>query len=395
MKIVHLATSLTGGAGIAARRIVEAQRENGMNSNLIAGNGNKTKLIQNESIYSSKTITVLESKVITYAQSRFIQKGSLLATPVSLSREILSLAEVRDADLLHFHAFYNFFSVSNILEISKIKPVIVTLHDQRFFTGGCHYSFSCTGFQNECRSCPQVRLPFRALPKRELAHNKMASLGNGQIKFISPSRWLADLARKSSLLANHAIHVIENPIPQEIFNQESISTNRASKKIQIGFVSENLNNPYKGLNTLIEALTQGNLWKKFDLNLFGNGNVLAPTNNLTIRRTTFEGGAATGEALSSLDVLVVPSLQDNFPSVVIEALACGVPVIGSHTGGIPEVLIDFGMDTFEAGNISHLQSILESFKVRVISKDTLDEIRNRFSLRMSALRHKEIYKSFD
>jgi glycosyltransferase involved in cell wall biosynthesis len=300
--------------------------------------------------------------------------------------------EFQQADILHFHAFYNLITIKRMIELAKTRPVVVTLHDQRFFTGGCHYSFSCTEYERNCTECPQVRLLFKTLPKIVLAENRKILNGMEKLTFISPSRWLAKMAGESSLLNGFPVHVIENPVPTEIFENVKRNNKNTNEKIQLGFIAENLTNPYKGLNTLLDALSQKNLADRYELNLFGRRHGLKFEENLVVRNQMFSGAQGTADALASIDVLVVPSLQDNFPSVVIEALVSGIPVIGSSIGGIPEVLNDLNMPTFEAGNVNQLTKVLDEYQEIILDKKTKEEITSRFSYKTSSASHESIYK---
>jgi glycosyltransferase involved in cell wall biosynthesis len=237
-----------------------------------------------------------------------------------------------------------------------------------------------------------VRLLLKNLPESVLAESRKILDGSEKLTFISPSRWLAKMAGESSLLNGFPVHVIENPVPTEIFENVKRNNKNTNEKIQLGFIAENLTNPYKGLNTLLDALSQKNLADRYELNLFGRRHGLKFEENLVVRNQMFSGAQGTADALASIDVLVVPSLQDNFPSVVIEALVSGIPVIGSSIGGIPEVLNDLNMPTFEAGNVNQLTKVLDEYQEIILDKKTKEEIKSRFSYKTSSASHESIYK---
>jgi glycosyltransferase involved in cell wall biosynthesis len=391
MKIVHLATSLGGGAGIAARRISEAQYENNMDVTLIAHNGNAATLRKHEKILPRTVFSPIASKTLTFFQSSVIQRDLRLTTPLSLTRDLFSIDEVKLADLVHFHAFYNLATVDNIISLSRHKNVVVTLHDQRFFTGGCHYSFDCKGFQSGCAKCPQVRRIFNQIPRFSLKESEKEIKNSKSIRFISPSKWLADIASSSALLSGQEFTVLPNPVPKDF--QSHISNRRPKDRIKLGFISENLNNPYKGLSLLIQALRKVDNPEKFELLLFGHSESLALPENISIKVKSFSDTAGSVEAYKSCDVIVVPSLQDNSPSVVSEALMCGIPVLGSDTGGIPEVLKEFGMQVFESGSVESLTTALNGLRISPVSKENQLLISERFSYSSSAAAHNELYLS--
>jgi glycosyltransferase involved in cell wall biosynthesis len=389
VKITHVATSLSGGAGIAARRIAEAQHLTGMDVNLIAGNGDDSTLKSYEKIYSKSGASKITSKSLTYAQAKIIQKGLPLVTPLSISSEILAAPEISEADVVHFHAFYNLASVIEIGRLSQLKKVVVTLHDQRFFTGGCHYSFDCKEFRLGCFKCPQVHQLFNKIPEFHFRQVQKESSNFKDIQFIAPSKWLAELAKTSKLLNGSKILTINNPIPDTFHPQATV---RSNKEIKIGFVSENLNNPYKGLTTLVDALEKIGDEYSFNLRLFGNGNLPINLNSIKHSISTFKGESAASRAYKSCDLIVVPSLEDNSPSVISEALMSGIPVIGSDAGGIPEILRDFNMPIFERGNSESLIRILKNIKNFEIDIQTQSRISDRFSYENSSKQHQLTYQ---
>lgn len=389
---MHIATSLNGGAGIAARRIAQAQVDSAMDVSLIAGNGDSTHLKSHENLFNSNRIKKFQSKSVTMLQSKLIQKSDLLETPIGISSDVLNVSEIASADIIHFHAFYNFVRIREIFELSWTKKIVVTIHDERLFTGGCHYSFDCEGFMKDCSKCPQVNHLFSKLPQKELAKNMASNPNESNVRIISPSIWLGEFARKSALLKRFEISVVENPVDPIFAANSVVKKFNSGKKIQLGFVSENLDNPYKGLNLLLKAFSNSELRSKYELLLFGNGSDLNIPAGLDVKQTSYRDSASAANAMRACDVIIVPSLQDNFPSVVIEALMSGTPVIGSRTGGIPEVLNSYDLPVFEAGNLLSLQKVLLNFQKIEFTEEQLVEIHERFSFAASSAAHARIYK---
>ena len=91
------------------------------------------------------------SSATTVVQQKVIQKSSSLVTPISLDLLNWDDPEIQRADVLHLHAFYNLVSVRNFLRMFPRKKKVVTLHDERFFTGGCHYQMDCEQLEIGCR----------------------------------------------------------------------------------------------------------------------------------------------------------------------------------------------------------------------------------------------------
>ena len=346
MKVLHLATSLLGGAGSAAVRIRDAQEKFGIDATLMS----RTQELRSDGVVLDSKLpfsTRIASSSLTLFQAKVVQKSNELITPMSLSTLKVDNQVINQYDLINIHATYNFLNSFDLERFSNLgKPIVITLHDQRVFTGGCHYSGACTQFTNKCQDCHLVRSPFRKLVSHSLSRQKNNTDGIEALTFVSPSIWLANQLEESSIGRGRAIAVINNPIPEKYFQAEISNSDGKSKRV--GFISANLNNPYKGLDFLINVLEEETLRKMNieSLNLVGSGEV--PSNNLSLKifKKIARNDTVMIEILQQLDLLIVPSHQDNSPSVIGEALSLGVPVMGSRVGGIPEILQKFDMPTF-------------------------------------------------
>jgi glycosyltransferase involved in cell wall biosynthesis len=391
MRILHITSSFAGGAGIAVRRIVEAQRQTGIKSDLYARSGASVGLESHERPLKFSELGGLASKCLTAFQSIAIQKSDLLTTPLSLSltSQIKELAI--NYDLIHVHAMYNTISHKAISIISRDLPVVVTLHDERFFTGGCHYSFDCSGFQQDCHDCPQLRGGHRSLSKRALLLQKDAISEIEDISFVSPTEWLAKRAQSSSILSSKRVEIIPNPIPKELYLGAHKTRCFSSDQLRLGFISQNLNNPYKGLDVLLRAISLLPDKRRVRLILFGHGQVNPRSHGVETEQFVFRNDLERQEAIQSLDVVVVPSIQDNLPSSLTESLACGIPVIASRAGGIEEIIDRFHLPSFETGNARELAKALMRADELLLPSSTIKRIREFFSYELSAKRHLALY----
>ena len=356
VKVFHLATTLRGGAGIAARRTHEALLESGVESTLICLTANKD-LGKSISIYRRSTFVRFLSKFNTLTQSRLIQRTDRLVTPFSIESFVDSGLKQEDFDVLHIHSFYNLLSIKRISEIAKRFPgkkIFVTMHDQRFFTGGCHYSGECVNYLKDCANCPQVRQIGKRFVKSSLQES-IKALGTIQnLRLIAPSNWLMEKSRESIVASGLRTEVIGNPIPTCFFAVKSANEFQPKK---IYFISANLNNSLKGIDVLIPALNNvknGSADLDFNVVFVGQGSVGGLDPRIDFKVTTASTDLEMAELLKDADILVVPSLEDNLPSTMLEALASNCIVIGSRVGGITEVLDSAKMQTFKVGDILDL-----------------------------------------
>jgi glycosyltransferase involved in cell wall biosynthesis len=391
-RVLHLATSLAGGAGIATRRIVEAQINQGINAQLSAANYLGSKLEAHESILPRSSLNKFKSKTLTLFQTKLMQKNELLVTPFSVNSVKNWNKKVRDIDVIHLHAFYNLIKLETLEELSSIAPIVITMHDQRLFTGGCHYSMDCDGYKRECGRCPQVHTIFNRVPGAQLKKSIQSLSTLNQITIISPSTWLARLAEDSNLLFGKKVAVINNPVPN-LFRPGIKETSNRNDALRIGFISENLNNPYKGINVLADALNRLPTDSNVEIKFIGKGPHPEILSGVKISQTYSNNPNDIAKEIRSCDAIVVPSYQDNSPSVVSESLMSGVPVIGSRVGGITEILDEFQLPSFESGNSKQLAQIIVDFDSSIRIEKIQTRVNEKFSFKTSAAQHLALYRN--
>jgi glycosyltransferase involved in cell wall biosynthesis len=390
MNVTHYSTGRIGGAGLAAFRTSESLMSIGVNSSFYSPKRDiilsRTDGLRNDEI--------LKSKFSTWVQRNFIQSSSSFVSPVS--KGLLSRNFPLD-DVIHVHAFYNLFSSLKLLEIANDMQLFFTLHDERLLTGGCHYTNGCLGFKSDCSSCPQVRKfasKLVELEKRRI--NEL--LIHPNVRLIFPSDWLASKAQSFLGINSQRMVVLRNPIPSrrslvgrdEIRNELGLSP----KMELIGFVSKNLLNPLKGLDQLASALgaIPNSRTSKMKILLVGDGEVPDSFHGVKIIKMATGLKFDISDLMFAMDVLVVPSLQDNFPNVIGESLSVGTPVVGSCVGGIPEITESLGLPTFFVGDIRSLAQILDEQRY-LISRDVLvSKAEQIFGYSSVATRLKNFYE---
>ena len=330
MKIAQITTSINGGAGLAAKRLSQALTHVGLDSRVVTQR-------------SEVNETSVKSKIVTVLQDRFVQSGPELVT--TFSKTLINQDVLSSFEIIHFHGTYNLINTKDLIELSKVRKVVLTLHDQRMITGGCHYSKDCYQFRSSCEKCPQARMPFQYFVHKERERTK-ALLRSRNLHIVSPSNWLAQLATSTSGLGN-PVKVIHNPVPEldfPVMVNEDVRIARNQGKYIIGFVSAHLNNPFKGTQDLIQAFRRlpTEVLKQVHLVIVGKGEV--PHGLDFIAKTVISNFDEDTQSnpYKLMDLLVVPSREDNSPNVIGEALMSNVKILGSLSGGIPEILELFG-----------------------------------------------------
>ena len=346
MNIALLTTTLSGGAGIAAERSGEALARSSAEVTVIGPRVTKKR-------YTSKALTLVQSQVV--------QNSSELITTFSLNK--LDTEDLERFDVIHLHAFYNLISTSSISDLAREKPVFITMHDQRISTGGCHYSGNCLGFKSSCSRCPKVNPIFRTFVEKEKSTVNLL-LSNSNVYLVSPSKWLADQVEKASpFKLGNPILVVPNPVPKQIELDKTKIRNEMNlfSKTVIGFISMIPENPNKGLSQLLTSLkhSDANIRQKVVLLIVGGRNTPEIPSSIKYRHVTQDEFSSVSNIYSAIDILAVPSLQDNSPNVIAEALCNNVKIIGSSFGGIPELLQQFNQSIVD---VNDHQSFKEEIK---------------------------------
>jgi glycosyltransferase involved in cell wall biosynthesis len=365
MNILHLNQSdLNGGAALAAHRLHSALRENDIISRMIVG----AKVGDDTDIKTGVPPTLAERTVFKLANQIFpanvvVPWGGKLANDPWL----------READVVHVHNLHTglLLSFLSLPRIARQKPMVITLHDMWHFTGHCSYSYDCSRWENGCGRCPHPdTYPAISWDSTWIEwHMKRLIQSKIHAHVISPSKWLAKLARKS-LLGDGEVHVVPYPLDLNQFKPVQISEARQQlgwpkdKRIVL-VAAADLDDERKGfpqIKTSIASLS-AELKTSMVLALMGRG--VAPKDLLC---EVLALGYVTSEDTKALiysasDYLAFASISDNLPLVVMEALACGLPVIAFAVGGVTDMVVN--------GQNGWLASVESSEEFSQILRDAL------------------------
>jgi len=254
----------------------------------------------------------------------------------------LPVADVINVHVLRLFADYQAFFAA----IPQHTPVVRTLHDMNFFTGGCHTNEGCGKYTERCGACPQLgSRQAKDLSHRiwQRKHAALSSTGPDRLHIVTPSRWLANEAKRSSLLQKFPITVIPFGLDMEDFSprdqvlaREMLGVPRDARVVL--FVAEPISRRIKGFALLAQALNGlGDLTSLLLISV-GSGQPPVKVQVPHLHLGHIRNSRLRALVYSAADVLVIPSLQENFPLTALEALACGTPIIGFAVGGIPEIV---------------------------------------------------------
>lgn len=254
--------------------------------------------------------------------------------------------EVADADVVHLHWVAGVVDIPSLPGSLAGKQVFWTMHDMNPFTGGCHYSLGCRRFETGCGNCPQLGSTGSLDVTHVFWRHKRKAYQALDLHMIAPSRWLADTARRSPALEGVPVSVVPNPVPVDVFRPYPSTPVRQSLGIPVDrpliAIGAGYDVPRKGFAHLKQALSLlcRQYVEPFHLLVFG----ILPTlpRDFPEHRCHSLGSVDRPDhiaaILSACDCFVIPSVEDNLPNLVLEALACGTPVVGFRTGGIPDMV---------------------------------------------------------
>lgn len=271
-----------------------------------------------------------------------------------------------DPDIIHLHNIHGYYLNIEVLfdYLKEVqKPVIWTFHDCWAFTGHCAYFeyAGCNCWKGE-KCIQKTTYPQSLLFNNSIQNyqnKKEIFTGLKKLTIVTPSKWLKDLV-KESFLKDYSVEVINNGINLEVFKpiESNFRSNHnfENKTILLGVA--NLWDERKGLVYFLELAKK--LPNNYQIVLVGLSDKQIkdlPSNILGIKNTT--SVEALAEIYGASDIFVNPTLEDNFPTTNLEALACGTPVITFDTGGSPESIDEKSGIVVDQGDTAKLyQSII-------------------------------------
>jgi glycosyltransferase involved in cell wall biosynthesis len=261
-------------------------------------------------------------------------------------------AGLPSADITHLHFVAGFVDYQKFFKRwEKGRPLVWTLHDMNPFTGGCHYSLGCDRFEIGCGAChllgstDENDFSARAVKRKKAAFD---FLSPDATRIIAPSRWLAKEARASSLLGRFDVKVVPHGLDTETFSprdralaREVFGLPQNAKVILFGATSSN--NYRKGFDLAVAAVRS----LEDRLPKGGAPLVLASIGELSVGKTSGISLAEFGYlgqdrllsyAYSAADIFVMPSREEAFGQVAIEAMSCAIPVVSFDLGGAQDIV---------------------------------------------------------
>ena len=298
----------------------------------------------------NKAVSYVDTDVVSswldcHIHNRLV-RYTLLQGMFSRFKTITFLRRVKkySPDLIHLHNLHgNYINLKLLFRYIKKNniPVFWTLHDCWAFTGQCpHFTMAkCDKWREGCHTCQQYKSIGN--PVKNMYRLKQSLFtGLEDMTIVTPSQWLANLV-KQSYLKEYPIQVINNGIDLEVFKPTPSEFRKSYKIPESKYIILGVAFGWgisKGLDVFVE-LSRRLGREKYQIVLVGtNENVDKQLSEdiISIRCTNNQQELA--EIYTVADLFVNPTREDTYPTVNVEALACGTPVITFKTGGSPEMI---------------------------------------------------------
>jgi len=381
MKVNVVSFSSSGGAGNVSMALAEGFLSLGFLTKLQIAT--HTNLRSNPLLYPKHTMYA--------AVDNFVAKRKDWSSLISLSRDKLSIPfDAQGADLNVFRWMNGMLGESMSQRSIAIPNLVWGLDDMNPFTGVCHYSGACRGFECSCEGCPALR-GFANHKAQIHLQEKIQFARAYSPRYVAPTEWMHSEFRKSALSREASSHKIWNPIRSKFFEaHESKSEGRNMLRVLV--IAQNLDDEVKGVWDVHSVLLrlQGN--PRVRLTLVGRfSNQLAAA----LPKATFLGPVSSAVVLEQLndnDVLLVPSLFENAGTVIAEAASQGLPSIARRVGGLPE-MTNYGRTGVLFSHSDELLDIIESLTKNDLK--TLGDAAKEWSMKLQphiiAKRYAEVF----
>lgn len=335
--------------------------------------------IENYILFSSKTngyelgIQCADDLYIKAQALKSHVFGNYGFNSVKETKKIIQELEKIEPDIVHLHNIHGHdCSLEMLFQYIKRKStkLVWTFHDCWAFTAYCpHFTFAkCDKWKTGCQNCPQFREYSILIDNSNRLYERKAKiLQDLDMTIVTPSKWLENLV-EASFLYKYPVEVIHNGIDLSVFKPTESNFRQRygisqEKKVVLGVAFDW--GIKKGLDVFIE-LSRLLDPEKYQIVLVGTNNatdVQLPKNIISIHRT--QNPKELAEIYTAADLFVNPTREDNYPTVNMEAIACGTPVLSFATGGSPESIDVLTGSVIECGDFLVLKDkIYEMTKLK-------------------------------
>lgn len=327
------------------------------------------------------------------------------------SWKLLELVPKRP-DIIHFHNLHgDYFDIRSLPWYCRQLPALFTLHDGWLLGQYCMFSNDCPEFENNCASCPNSSVVPGSMKRTQIANRgkKFTLFGKEHFFVVTPSGWMMKNVGAScfhSIMADG--RVIPNGVDLRTFHlyprkaarrELSLPEDALVLLFVANAVRTNPSKDFESIKISLSLVSERVPERNILLLAIGDS---APPETVGNARIEFIPFFSDPEKMAKYyqasDIYLHAAKVDNFPTTVIEALACGVPVIATAVGGIPEQIV-----TGETGFLTRpgdpsdmadkIELLLKNSSLREeMGERAYSDAKKRFGLDLQVERYLELYK---
>ncbi|MEQ8753392.1 MAG: glycosyltransferase family 4 protein [Coleofasciculus sp. G1-WW12-02] len=410
MRVLHLSTSdIGGGAAIAAHRLHQGLQHFGVNSQMLV----ERKRSDDPLVFAPRT---------NLSKALGVLKPTLDRLPLRLYRHCdhrrLSLEWLPDGiqskitqltpDIINLHWICEgFLKIETLAKLQQ--PLVWTLHDMWPFTGGCHYNQECDRYTNSCGACPQIQQSQNWDLSRWVWQRKCKAWKRINLTIVTPSHWLANCAKSSSLFKDRRVEVIPNGLDTKQYKpinkrlaREVLNLPQDKQLILFGAIGAT-SDSRKGFHQLqlaLNHLSQSGWQKNTEVVVFGSSK---PENSIDLGFRThylgyFHDDIALALVYSAANVMIVPSTQEAFGQTASESLACGTPVVCFDSTGLKDIVEHerngYRAQCFRAEDLAKgiAWVLQDEDRWQHLSCRAREKVEREFTIKITANRYMTLYK---
>jgi glycosyltransferase involved in cell wall biosynthesis len=340
---------IDGGAARAAYRLHQGLQKLNIDSTMLVANKTSDNIkVMGANSKLEKGWAKIAPTLDTLPLRAYAQRKKLTFSVQWLPDKIAAKVAKLNPDIINLHWINaGYLQLETIAKFKK--PIIWTLHDMWAFTGGCHYSGDCDRYTHSCGACPALGSHTEGDISRWIWQRKSKAWNNINLTLVTPSRWLADCANKSSLFQDLRVEVIPNGLDTQVYKPIDKKTARnllnlpLDKQLVLFGAMSYTSDRRKGFHLLepaVRRLSQDKNYDNIELVIFGKSNLAnIPDLGLPIHYLgRLHDDISLALAYSAADVMTVPSLQEAFGQTASESLACGTPVVTFEATGLKDIV---------------------------------------------------------
>ncbi len=407
MKILIVnASDSGGGAAIAAYRLHKALNAQKIESEMLV----QKKLLDDYNIIGpssnrEKFINILRPHIDQAIVKFYKNRDKILFSPAWLGfNDIVEKINEINPDIVHLHWICG--GMMKVEDLKKIQaPIVWSLHDMWAFTGGCHYDEGCGAYEQKCGDCKVLKSNKTNDLSRKVFNRKEKTFTQiNNMTIVGLSRWLSESAQKSKLLRDKKNVNLPNPIDTDIFKPFSEKNSRElwklpkDKKLILFGALEATSDTRKGFDVLSQALSILKI-EDVEFVVFGISKPKKPPKFKF--KTHYIGRLHDDISLvtlySAVDVMIVPSLQENLSNAIMESLSCATPVVAFDVGGNNDMIehkingyLSKPFDPFDLAN--GIEWVLNTSNYSELCENARKKVVEEFDSVKVAKQYIELYK---